>query len=143
MWLIIAIIAGIVLLIWGMASYEDSHAAVVQAQAAIEASRATQIAASGQAIVSVLLVVIVLLLIGIIAMAFFLWMRSRQLPVQQYIPSGRQLSTGQPSNEAIQQLQQLLMLQLLSRLVQPNEPVSLPRLPSAELEDSEDLLWWE
>jgi hypothetical protein len=143
MWLLIAIIVGIVLLIWGLASYEGSHAAALQAQAAIEASRATQIAASGQAVVSILLAVIVLLVVVIAAMGVLVWIRSRQLPIQHRLAAAQQLQAGQTSNESLQQFQQLLTLQLLARLAQPQQPEPLHQLPSADPIEDETLPWWE
>jgi hypothetical protein len=143
MWVLIAIIIAIVLMIWGLASYESSHAAAVQAQAAIEASRATQIAASGQAIVSVLLAVIILLLVVIVAMGCVVWLRSKQMPTQHRHTPAQQHPIGQISGESLTQLQQVLMLQLMARLIQPVGTISLPQPQSAELDEDENLPWWE
>lgn len=61
-WILLAVLV-VLMLIWGLASISQSYAAAQQAQAAIEASRATQIASVGNLLVIVVLVLLVIVLL--------------------------------------------------------------------------------
>lgn len=159
----IAIVLGfLVALAIAVAVSLQAHADALQAQAAIEAARAAQIAASGQAVNATLLTMLVVafgfaLLIALIALAYLLYQRTRQQaqPQGKWLPgpnarwgrvgdAPRPVSLPQPQGDHIQQLVQLELLRYLRQMntspVQPSLPSrTLQSLP--EPEDEDDPLW--
>lgn len=138
----------------------QAHADALQAQAAIEAARAAQIAASGQAVNTTLLTLLVVafgfaLLVALIALAYLLYQRNRQQaqPQGKWLPgpNARWARVGDaPRPVSLPQgdpIQQLVQLELLRYLRQMNTAPMQPSLPSRTLqalpepEDEDEPLW--
>ncbi|MEJ5315225.1 MAG: hypothetical protein WHS45_12690 [Anaerolinea sp.] len=139
----------------------QAHADALQAQAAIEAARAAQIAASGQAVNTTLLTLLVVafgfaLLVALIALAYLLYQRNRQQaqPQGKWLPGpnarwGRVEDAPRPvSLPQGDPLQQLVQLELLRYLRQMNTSPVRPSLPQREAaylphpeEDDDEPLW--
>jgi hypothetical protein len=137
----------------------SAHADALQAQAAIEAARAAQIAAAGQAVNSALLTALVVatgftLLAVLIVLAYLVYTRQKQ-KAGKWLP-GPNARWGRvddaPRPVALPQgdpLQQLVQLELLRYLRQMNtSPVrpSLPQreaayLPHPEEDEDDEPLW--
>ncbi len=156
------ILAFLGLLAIAVAVSMQAHADALQAQAAIEAARAAQIAAGGQAVNTTLLTVLVVafgfaLLVALILIGYLLYQRNRQQVQSQgkWLPgpnarwgrvgdAPRPVSLPQPQGDPIQQLVQL---ELLRYLRQMNASPVQPSLPSrtlqylSEPEDEDDTLW--
>ncbi len=73
----------IVVLLFGLTSISQSYAASQQAQAAIEASRAAQIASAGNLVIIATLAVLLLVAVGVIAL---LLLRAKSQPKRQWTP---------------------------------------------------------
>lgn len=152
------IVALLALLAIAVSVSMQARADALQAQAAIEAARAAQIAAGGQAINSAMLTALVVafglaLLVALIALAYLLYQRQVRQPQPQgkgkWMPGpnarwGRveeqpgavYLSQGDP-------LQQLVQLELLRYLRQMNTPSlsSHAHQPQPVEEDDDAPLW--
>lgn len=156
------ILAFLGLLAIAIAVSVQAHADAMQAQAAIEAARAAQIAASGQAINATLLTILVVvfgfaLLVALILLGYLLYQRNRQQvqPQGKWLPgpnarwgrvgdAPRPVSLPQPQGDPIQQLVQLELLRYLRQMNASPLPQSLPpRTPQylPEPEDEDDSLW--
>lgn len=147
------IVGLLVLLAIAVSVSMQARADALQAQAAIEAARAAQIASSGQAINTAMLTALVVafgfaLLVALIALAYLYQRQIRQpQPQGKWLPGpnarwGR--AENQPSASYLSQgdpLQQLVQLELLRYLRQMNAP-SLPSptyQPNAVDDDNEPL----
>lgn len=138
----------------------SAHADALQAQAAIEAARAAQIAAAGQAVNSALLTALVVatgftLLAVLIVLAYLVYTRQKQQQkAGKWLPGpnarwGRVEDASRPV--ALPQgdpLQQLVQLELLRYLRQMNTSPVRPSLPQREAaylphpeEDDDEPLW--
>lgn len=152
------ILAFLGLLAIAIAVSVQAHADAMQAQAAIEAARAAQIAASGQAINATLLTILVVvfgfaLLVALILLGYLLYRRKKSQGKWLSGPNARwgrvgdaprPVSLPQPQGDPIQQLVQLELLRYLRQMNASPLPQSLPpRTPQylPEPEDEDDSLW--
>lgn len=140
----------------------QAHADALQAQAAIEAARAAQIAASGQAINTAVLTALVVafsfaLLVALILLGYLLYQRNKPQPQGKWLPgpnarwgrvedAPRPVSLPQPHGDPIQQLVQLELLRSLRQMnASPVQPPLPTRTTQAHLpnptEEDDDPLW--
>jgi len=119
---------------WGLASYESNHAAALQAQAALTATR------TNAGVTWALVGIIAVLGCGGLALgAGYLYLRLRQLPPAQparkWLPgpnAGFRQAVESPAGQtALPDLNTLLQLEMLATLRQLRAPsaVTLPALP--------------
>lgn len=84
--ILLVIILGLALLVWGVSSGMDSYASVKQAQAAIEASKAAQAASAVSGALIVLIAILVFVIVLLIAFILIAPKIRRALRRRQYRP---------------------------------------------------------
>lgn len=141
LWIAIIIVLGV---IWGVASISQSYAAAKQAEAAIEASRATQIISISNLVMLlliVLLVVIVLAALGVIAWLSYR-LKIKPMPDQTKGSQVRRQPQAAPSaTELLPQLMVMLMYQMAQQNQLPNPAQSLRQIDTetAPVETIQDI----
>jgi hypothetical protein len=134
----------------------QARADALQAQAAIEAARAAQIAASGQAINTAMLTALVVafgfaLLVALILLGYMLYQRSKPQPQGKWLAGpnakwgragdiSRPASLPQPQGDPLQQLVQLELLRYLRQMNTPSLS-SHAHQPQPVEEDDDAPLW--
>ena len=110
---IFALVMLIVVLLFGLSSISQSYASAKQAQAAIEASRAAQIASAGNLVTVALVIVAVLAAVVVIA---WLLLRTKSQPRRQWV-SGPNANWGQvhqpPANVLLPALLSMMLYQMM------------------------------
>lgn len=154
---LLILLAFLALLAIAVAVSMSAHADAMQAQAAIEAARAAQISAAGQAVNTTLLTLLVVafgfaLLVALIALGYLLYQRSKPQQLQGKWLSGPNARWGRvgdvhrpaslPQGDPIQQLVQLELLRYLRQINTSALPPRPPtyQIPSHE-EDDDEPLW--
>lgn len=132
----------------------SAHADALQAQAAIEAARAAQIAVSGQAINATLLTVLVVafglsFLVSLILIGYLLYQRNKPQSQSKWLPgpNARWGRVGDfphpvalPQGDPIQQLVQLELLRYLRQMNTTALPSqNVPQKPAGD--DDDEPLW--
>ena len=105
----------VMVLLFGFSSISQSYAASQQAQAAIEASRAAQIASAGNLVIIATLAVLLLAAMGVIA---FLLLRAKSQPKRQWTPGSNAgwESFPQPNpNAMLPTLLTMMMYQMMQQ----------------------------
>lgn len=119
--LVIVFLLLIILALFGLASISQSYASAQQAQAAIEASRAAQIASAGNLVtILVMALVVVTILIAVVVIAYLIYRLKFRVLLDagksQWI-SGQNANIGrvtQPSvNDLLPSILTMLMIQLI------------------------------
>ncbi|MEP0806590.1 MAG: hypothetical protein HRF47_13980 [Chloroflexota bacterium] len=149
------ILAFLALLAIAVSVSMQARADALQAQAAIEAARAAQIAASGQAINSAMLTFLVVafgltLLVALILLGYMLYQRSKPQPQGKWLAgpnakwgrvgdASRLASLPQPQGDPLQQLVQLEVLRYLRQM--NAAPLLPPHTNLPYQEDDDEPLW--
>lgn len=155
----IVIVLALIVLAVAVSVGMSAHADALQAQAAIEAARAAQIAATGQAVNTTLLTMLVVafgftLLVLLLLLGYLIYTHRKQQSGGKWLagPNARWGRVGEaprpvalPQGDLIQQMVQLELLRYLRQMNASPVPPSLPRreayLPHPEEEDGDEPVW--
>lgn len=141
-WLILAGVAGLVVLAMALASNISNNAAsIAQSQAAIEAARAAQISSAGLSIVAtinaLLTWLLALIVLGLAGLVVYLIAKPVQAPVRK--SHGRR-SLGGQKKPAELTLEELMRLDIMSRIAE-RQALGGPRSQSQIMLNEDDDVW--
>ena len=130
--LIIALV--VVVLLFGLSSISQSYATAQQAQAAIEGSRAAQIASTGNLVTLVTIALVIVAMLAAVVVLTWLLLRAKTNPKKQWMP-GPNANWGQISQPQANDLLPALLTMLLYQMMQDKKQQDIAPLLMSELED--------
>ncbi len=116
-------------------SYERNHALRIQAQAALEGTRALQTSLHLQFLLIALVIVLLLVLASVAIGGFVFLYRSQKQPKPQWAPgpNARWGKIAQPTHNTLPDMQTLLTMVLVERLLGPSHSQMLTQSPPPAL----------
>jgi hypothetical protein len=137
------IVVLLVVAIFGVASISQSHAAAQQAQAAIEASRAAQLASATNLALTVL---VILLLIGLgLALAYIVRGKRQETASGPWQPgpNGRWQPRGLNAPQNLNDMLPVMLTMAMFQMLQQNRAFPAhPNQPTLPLDEEADSDWW-
>lgn len=134
MQILLLLIIALLAVFWGLASISQSYATAQQAQAAIEASRATQIAGAGNLVTLVTIALVISAMMVAVVVIAWLLLRARTNPKKQWT-LGPNANWGQVSQQQANDLLPALLTMLLYQMMQDKKQQDIAPLMMSELED--------
>lgn len=139
------LIIALLVVFWGLASISQAYATTQQAQAAIEASRATQVANAGNLITLVMVTLVIVAMLAAVVMIAWLLLRAKSHPKNHWISTPNanwgQISQPQTTNLLPTLLTMLLYQMMQNQQQRETDQFWLMNEPANEITSFPDNIW--